>query len=392
MRRWIVAPVAFVAAALALTAAGGTPAAVAQDKKKTYPDPEVESVTTADGFKLRVLIHKSNDPKAKLNKDQVVILMYPPGGGRDMTKGDWVGLAHRLNDEGYHVFRFDWRGHGASTDIVDTKFFWQTGPTAGLNTSLITGSRKSPLKSELNATKDLSPANLGRYYPVFVNDLAAVRLLIDKRNDAGEVNSSSVYLVGAGEAAALGMLWVTAEWLRPAVSPPPGALGVNVARYAYVPQPLTVGGLGTEAGTTIAGAVWLSPARPVNSPITETAIKNWVSKIAPKMRENNPMLFLYGEKDARGQSQSKFFYSEALVAEGRGSSVEKLDQTFIRAISGTNQSGVNLLGNNTELKTEDRLVEYMSVIQKKRAGVGRVTRGYGESAYSIDLRAFGVSP
>ena len=50
--------------------------------------------------------------------------MYAPGKGNDMDKGDWKGLAKALSNEGYNVFRFDWRGHGKSKDIKDTFRFW----------------------------------------------------------------------------------------------------------------------------------------------------------------------------------------------------------------------------------------------------------------------------
>ena len=44
----------------------------------------------------------------------VIVLMYAPGPDRDMTKGEWGGLAKELKKAGYHVFQFDWRGHGKS--------------------------------------------------------------------------------------------------------------------------------------------------------------------------------------------------------------------------------------------------------------------------------------
>ena len=77
MRRWMAAPLVFAAAAV-LTAGSATPQAAAQDKK--YEPPTPESITTADGVTLRGLFHKS--PTAAKHRDQVVILMYPPGGGR----------------------------------------------------------------------------------------------------------------------------------------------------------------------------------------------------------------------------------------------------------------------------------------------------------------------
>ena len=381
MRRWMAAPLVFAAAA-ALTAGSATPQAAAQDKK--YDPPTPEQITTADGVTLRGLFHKS--PTAAKHRDQVVILMYPPGGGRDMTKGDWAGLANRLTDEGYHVMRFDWRGHGKSTEISDVKAFWQTSLTAPTNIKYITGGTKMPPKNDFNAVKDLTPQKMAGYFPVFVNDLAAIRVHLDKLNDTGDVNTSSVYLVGAGDAATIGMMWMVGESLRPAVYPTPNELGIQ-PRYTTVPQQLRVEiTQANSAGATIAGAVWLTPSRPKAGPTSDYVMKGWVSKLAQPIRDV-PMLFLYGEKDGVGASQAKFFYHEVLVAEGRGNLLQKLDKTFIREVKGTTLSGVALLGNDTELKTETRLVEYLGVIQKKRADTPRVNRGF-TSPYLFSLSYF----
>ena len=64
------------------------------------------------------------------------------------------------------------------------------------------------MKNELHVKTDINQA---RYLPVYVNDLAAVRLHLDQKNDNGDVNTSSIYLVGASETATLGMMWLAAE-------------------------------------------------------------------------------------------------------------------------------------------------------------------------------------
>ena len=79
--------------------------------------PVEEAFNTADGVRLKGLFHRS--PGGDKQGDAVVVLLYPPGPDRDMLTGGWDGLVGRLNAAGFHVFRFDWRGHGGSTDIVD---------------------------------------------------------------------------------------------------------------------------------------------------------------------------------------------------------------------------------------------------------------------------------
>ena len=101
MRRWLAASIVlFAAVGFVLT---GAPRAAAQGQAA-----EEESFLTADGVLLKGVFHATDKNPGSA---PVVVLLYPPGPDRDMTKGDWVGLAKALNKEGYHVFRFDWRGH-----------------------------------------------------------------------------------------------------------------------------------------------------------------------------------------------------------------------------------------------------------------------------------------
>ena len=387
MRRWLAAPVAF-AAAIGLSTLHTAPVA-AQPKGEA---PAEESFLTADGVQLKGLFHATTKDAATA---PVVILLYPPGPDRDMTKGDWAGLAGRLNESGYHVFRFDWRGHGKSTDIKDPKKFWTNpflnGGAVNFNGYIKGGPPKKPLKNEL-FFKDLSPTRADRYLPAYLNDLAAVRVHLDSKNDNKTLNCSSIYLIGAGDAATLGVAWLAAEWQRPAVFPKEGQLGVGVPGYDYVPQPL-VGQLQTEGGQDISGAVWLSPSRPPS--ISEVNAKKWISTYAPKIRENNPMLFLYADKDAVGKKQSEFFYNEVLVGDPRRAkafNLNPIDQTFIKEVKGGNTlSGAKLLDNNSELKVQDTIIQFIAAIQKQRAKVPSKNRNFS-TPYFINARDFGLTP
>jgi hypothetical protein len=365
-------PLVFAAAAaLALTEA--PPAAQARQN-----NPDEVSFDTADGVRLKGLFHKSATGDKQGNA--VVVLLYSPGPDRTMLKpGDWPGLTKTLNDAGFHVFRFDWRGHGKSTDITDTDLFWRNGITGGWNNRYIRGANKKPVKSSLDVKADLGDRS--PYFPCYVNDLAAARVYLDQKNDEGGLNSSSIYLIGAGDTATLGMLWLTAEWFRPAVHP---TLGGGV-QFKVVPTPGIVAD--PEAGRDIAGAVWLSAARPPM--VRDTTVQN-LPKISMKMRDVNPMLFLYGEKDTAAASQSKFFFDNVLVAKGnRAIGVKELEQTFLTAVPKTSLNGVNLLGKNGELGTEDTILKYLAARQKDRVAKTVKKRMY-VSPYFIDLRYFGL--
>jgi len=380
------------------------------------PGPVAETFRTPDGVELHALFHATQKTPGVA---PVVVFMYPPGPDRDMTKGDWGSLAKKLNEEGDHVLQFDWRGHGKSTSIKDKDKFWKNlylnqynanGVNVGLNGNIKSAPRNPPvpnvpIKNDI-FYKDLvalNPKAPEKYMAAYVNDLAGVRFYLDTKNDNKELNSSSIYIVGAGDAAALGMAWMTAEWNRPAVFPNVSLLGVGVPTYEYVPQRLF--GEFAEAGADFGGAVWLTAARPERFPLGR--MQQWIAPgpnpprgimSAPKLRENNPMLFLFAEKDVNGtnsgRAQSEVFYHQILVAEPKkGSALEKLEQTFIKDVKGADGmlQGVKLLGQNATLKTEDTIVQYFAAIQKVRAKYPSKARKY-EASYFIDVRYLGLAP
>jgi pimeloyl-ACP methyl ester carboxylesterase len=391
MRRWLAAPL-LLAAAVGLSIWSAPPHALAQTKAEP---PIEETFVTADGVQLRGLFHKSTkDPSTA----PVVVLMYPPGKGandkvNDMDTGDWVGLANRLAVEGFNVFRFDWRGHGKSTDIKDKDKFWGLDPmnpnpfTASWNLKYINGAPpRKPIKDTIQL-KDLKDPV--RYAPMFLTDLAAVRFHLDSKNDAGDLNSSSIYLIGAESAATIGLAFMTMEWNRPAFAPKPNELG-GAPRYDYVPQKLRIP-VDPAGGADISGAVWLSARRPTSIP--EPLIKSWISKGAPKLRDNNPMLFLYAENDRVGKSHAEFFHIEALVGKGdRRNGLNPLNDAYLKELKGADKlSGVALLGNNDKLKTEDTIIRFLEAIQKERVKITRKQRNF-TSPYFVSLSHFGFTP
>ncbi len=391
MRRWMAATLVFT------TAVGLT--TLEPRRAAAQPGPVAETFKTPDGMELHGLFHATPQTPASA---PVVVFLYPPGANQDMTKGEWGALAKELNKAGYHVFQFDWRGHGKSTNIADTKKFWGNQYLNGLNSNYNQyikggGPAAVPLKGRFTF-KDLT--NDKRYMPAYLNDLAGVRLYLDTKNDNKELNTSSIYVVGAGDAAALGMAWITTEWNRPAVMPTVNQLSVNATGYEFVPQTLR-GEFPPEGGADFGGAVWLTATRPTSIPAP--LMQYWVSPkppranqyAAPKMRENNPMLFLFAEKDAAGKASSAFYFNEVLVADPRLAKARMLEvpeQTRILDVKGGEKlEGLKLLGQNATLKTEETIVQYFAFIQKSRQKIPSKSRKY-ETPYYIDTRYFGLTP
>ncbi len=310
-----------------------------------------------------------------------------------MTKGDWIGLANRLTEAGYNVFRFDWRGHGKSSDIKDTAKFWQNAFTGLWNQRYISGSNKKPIKDTFYY-KDLG-ANAMNYMPVYLLDLAAVRSHLDNKNDAGDVNTSSIYIVASENAAALGLAWMATEWNRPQFAPGPNALNF-APKYEYVPQPLR--GDYETAGNDISGVVSLSGSRPPS--MSKELIKGFISGIlpngsrmplAPKIRDNTPILFMYAVGDKKSEEAAKTFHLEALAAKGMGNLRPLNDKYLMPIEKGGTLTGVALLGDNEKLKTEDNLMKFLGTLQQDRKSIVRRNRGF-IAPYFIRLNEFGMVP
>ncbi|MCE9560853.1 MAG: hypothetical protein K8U57_02250 [Planctomycetes bacterium] len=376
MRRWPAVP-------MLLGAVGGV-VFCAHPAKAQAPGAKsvAETFLTADGLELHGLFTKSLKTPGK---DPVVILLYPPGKNNAMAKGGWNGLALFLATEGYNVLQFDWRGHGKSTEIKDTARFWNIqkpddqyapNPFSSLWNSpkLIRGApteggKKGKLKNDFFYADLIDPV---KYTPTYLIDLAAARHHLDTKNDAGDVNTSSIYLVGSDIAASIGMGWVATEWNRPGFLWTASAILPNgpgtFPTYRYVPQPYP-GGLPNElGGHDISGAIWLSAAK--TPAIPDQVLKNWVAKTAPKLRDNNPMLFLYAPRDSKAKTQADFFE-------------ELLGATFAREVKdGKALNGVELVGAN--LETEETILKYLASLQKNRAKLLRKNRGF-TAPWSIQL-------
>ncbi len=372
MRHLLAAPLLLAAVGLALD----SPPAGAQAPAK----PVEEAFNTADGVRLKGLFHRS--PAGDKQGDAVVVLLYSPGPDRDMLKGDWDGLVGRLNAAGFHVFRFDWRGHGGSTDITDplgdnTPYngFWTNVVTGGWNQRFVRGVNRRPVKNDIRVKADI---NHSRYFPVYVNDLAAVRLHLDLKNDQSQVNTSSIYLVGTGDTATLGMMWLAAEWARPGVAPMlPGGL-----QYKCVPQSTLVPP-DPPAGADVAGAVWLSADRPTSVP--EGTVQAW-ARSAVKLRDNNKMLFVYGGDDGAAARDAEAFFHKVLVAEGNRD-LSPIEQTFLFPVAKTRLNGINLLGQRLDPLPEAKVLEYLVARQKDRVTMVRKNRNY-VSPYYVDANYF----
>ena len=334
------------------------------------------SFRTSDHVSIQGYLHKPTKMGSSPGRSPVVILLH--GSGDDPAKGDFPALAKTLAEKGFNVLRFDFRGHGKSTAVAND--FW----TDPINASYL----KTLAKKKPNNKIDWNALKGGRsaaYFPRLADDLMAARVGLDQLNDNSEVNTSSVYLVGARDAATIGLLYLAAEWSRPQKLPPtiinkfPPLAPRNLQNILGVGDPC--------AGWDVAGAVWLSPAK--HPSVSLNTMQKWVQS-APEMRERTPMLFIYGEKDTKAKNEAKSFREEILVAAPR-TGAAPLPFTKVQPIEKTDLSGVGLLGK--DLGTEKYIVDYLVEREKERKNLLRVSnRGYAPPPPGINLPLFGVCP
>ncbi|HEY2787450.1 MAG TPA: hypothetical protein VGJ05_21015 [Fimbriiglobus sp.] len=339
-----------------------------------YDGPESESFETADGVKLQGIFYKANPAKSKNNSCVLLIHAFKaakPGKGLD-------DLAKTLSKEGYNVLEFTQRGHGATPTDVDPDF-WRFK----FNVDCVSGSGRNPPKSSITL-KDFR--NEREYYPYLVNDVMAARVLLDRKNDNGQVNTSSVYLVGVGDAVNLGIFYATVEWYREAKKPNlPPAFEPKIIDPRRLLQDTEV------AGKDIAGAVWISPAK--LPAMNDSAVKAFLSRYAVRLREQTPMLFINDEKDRKGRAASNYYFNEVLIANPRsGTRLAKLQQTFHRELKPSGRTkplvGVDLIGDKTGL--EEMVIKFLNKVHEERKDIPPIpTRGYTKPLL-VNPPAFGV--
>ena len=122
-----------------------------------------------------------------------------------MKVPEWKNLALSLQKAGYSVLMFDFRGHGDSTEIASPKDFWNAKANAA--------NVRSKSKDEIDVKDYIKQGSA--YLPVLVNDIAAARAYLDRRNDnSKDCNTSSIIVIGADTGATLGAIWMNAEGYR----------------------------------------------------------------------------------------------------------------------------------------------------------------------------------
>ena len=331
---------------------------------------ETISFKSADGVKLAGVFYKAMD-----GSKPVVLMLHDYKAGT--TDAAWDDTAKLCLARGFNVLRFDFRGHGKSTEVIPGDFWVRPE-----NRTLINGG-SSPNVSAKTTIKvtEFKP----NYFPMLVQDIAAARNYLDQQNDSGILNTSTVYLLGSGDAAGLGFLYMASEWSRERQKPnlpvPP--------QYVSLRRPLFPAS--EPAGPDIGGAIWLGPTR--HPSITVANLKEWcINPATIELRTQTRMLFVHGEKDAKSTTFAKQLFGDVLLIDKKslpnGTSLVKPDfTTFIRGIKDSAASGNKLLGNN--LGTEKLIGDFLREIDKDRSSKTRKNRDWDKPLW-INVSDYGV--
>jgi pimeloyl-ACP methyl ester carboxylesterase len=348
---------------MSFAVAAGLVAAAAGFAHAQNNDKDDISFKTFDG----VLIKGSFYPSAKGSNAPVVMFLHKLGS--DRTKGDWDALAVKLKAAGYAVLSFDFRGHGQSTTILEPEKFYQYG----MNTSSYLYNFNT--KKKVLKYSDFKPG----YTVNLVNDIVAARYDLDNRNDSGQCNTSNIIVIGAEDGAALGLLWMSTEFARPAVYQKKNLFQLNPGNSA-------------SAAEDLAGAIWLSFSKSLHGPkgalgLPYGTLVSPSSPIAPTLRDRIPMWFAVGQNDKEGLNDANYLYDSVLKADVARAG--KLDMTFKKPIATTNLRGAALLG-KANLSTDDDIEKYIKKIVEKRPNAAPKKRNASETEPAeVPLPLFG---
>lgn len=273
----------------------------------------------------RVTLRGTFYPSSKGTKAPCVLLLHAIGG--NSAQEGWGALAKGLQEKGFAVLAFDFRGHGDSRE-VDPKAFWGMGQN-----SKIKGFNASKPRSEINH-KDFT---MPYHYYWMVNDIAAAKRYLDNRNDNQECNSSNVIVIGAESGATLGAMWIASEWERRTGAPALPMVGAKTS----------------VAGQEINCAVWLSITATLGN--AKAPVESWIR--AQSVKEKIPMYFVYGAQDVKTEKYAQHLYNDTLRAK-TDKKVSKL--TGLRGIEGTKLAGRDLL--TKTLNTQELILAYVAKV------------------------------
>lgn len=364
MARFRFGPVVAAMAGLMVISLGGavpaqnpqgkdTPKAKAKDDDPNNDRWVKVPITTADDADLEGTYYRGT----KGAESPCIMLLHR--WGSDRSKGDWHNLALKLQDKGFAVLSFDFRGHGAGTRVGE--HFWEHG----FNVAGIKGTGSGKAKRTVSF-KELKTS----YLPVLVNDVVAARRFLDTKHEHRDCNTGTLILIGADEGADLGLMFTAYEWDRQIV------IGANPVSG--------LGGTNRYAGADIAAGIWLNLK--TRGQATTFPIADWF-RSRSSLRDSTPMCFIFSEQDPTARADAQHLFDVVSRPPDGRRDKHKLDA---KVAVKTRLSGEQLLA-QSGLKVTDTILEYVDKVMKDRKAVPwRELRLNEQTPVTVLLSRYGV--
>ena len=274
--------------------------------------PQAVDLETSDG----VLIAATYFPPLRPDKNTPVVMMLHGYGEKQSVfwpSSSDKDLAFALQDKGYAVLTFDFRGHGHSKTRVGA---------AGAATV-----QKGPSSAgKLDYVELRTPAQ----FRTLLNDIEAAKRYLVRRNNAGEINVAKLGVVGTELGASLGILWSFGDW-------------------QYLPQP---GFNTTKQGQDVQALVLISPQYNYKGIA--------VSKELSKLQSFIPMQVVVGKKDSKAFADAEKMYKSATSARPKESD-SRLTELDVKL------QGSTVLNPDHELDVSKEIVSFFDATLKKKA-------------------------
>jgi hypothetical protein len=325
------------------------------------------SFKTIDGVLIKGVFYTGS----KGANSPTVIMLHKWGG--NSSQNGWTELAKRLQEKGYSVLTFDFRGHGQST-TVDPEKFWKYQPN-------VNHYAKSWKKDQTSIKySDFKP----NYLPYLLNDIMAAREDLDNRNDSAGCNVSNILVIGAEEGASLGLAWMTTEFFRESINKKND--NAQAPPLLWWTNPNTKFSLDRPASEDLAGAIFLSAPR---NPLKLNYPYSHFESLTKEKLRTIPMWFTYGEDDKLGKSDAGYFADVFKLNKG-----DLKIKNLTLPIPKTTLRGAQLLAQPAlQTATEDLIEKFLENMVKIRPNEAKKIRNANEyQKVAAPIIGLGFSP
>jgi predicted esterase len=316
------------------------------DKKPMSGDRETIRCQTADGVELVGDFYKPPENVGK--RAPCVILLHAVGPNREAaSRKDFGELPKKLQQGGFAVVTFDFRGYGESRTVDPQKY--------ARAHRLAVGSAVSRKIDSKNFRTVQEFANLA-------NDLVAIKIHLNKLNNEGLCNAHQVALVGIEQGALVGLMWLYNENVDESRIKDVRAARMGVAKYE---------------GEDVLGVVWISMNGMLyKNRLDNRAIAKWMTVV----RSHTATLAFYGQNDR----DSKSFWDIFVKVVKPDREKDSYETTDVKRLKNTNLTGQKLL-DSAAFDVEKDLLAFLKLVLKSNKP-WETHKGASHDPTMVDLR------